>query len=306
MVLSFSYSTFGKCILAGEHSVLRGVPAVVFPVFSKSLTLKYEPTNDNLQAWFSGETGSAFQLLFSGVVDQALKQLNLSRDKLKGQCFIDGNLPIGTGLGASAALCVNVGMLFNHLGYVLKKDMYEFCRQLEDLFHGESSGVDIAAAVEGQGIVFSRGGDWRKVKTTWQPHLYISYSGQVGATSECVKQVKALFDEDLEKALQLDEQMAKAVEHVVGALESESEDRLEKLVQGIQLAENCFDQWQLTRGSVGRHIQELKEEGALAAKPTGSGNGGFILSLWKDPPSKQAVDKFHLIDIHAGASGSSS
>ena len=88
--------------------------------------------------------------------------------------------------------------------------------------------------------------------------------------------------EDLEKALQLDEQMAKAVEHVVGALESESEDRLEKLVQGIQLAENCFDQWQLTRGSVGRHIQELKEEGALAAKPTGSGNGGFILSLWKD------------------------
>ena len=55
-------------------------------------------------------------------------------------------------MGGSAALCVGITRFFAHLDYLPQDAIYEFSRSLEDLFHGESSGVDIAVAMEGQGI----------------------------------------------------------------------------------------------------------------------------------------------------------
>jgi mevalonate kinase len=45
-----------------------------------------------------------------------------------------------------------------------------------------------------------------------------------------------------------------------------------------------FSGWGLTTGVLGDHIQQLKDYGALAVKPTGSGDGGYVLSLWRQPP----------------------
>jgi mevalonate kinase len=30
------------------------------------------------------------------------------------------------------------------------------------------------------------------------------------------------------------------------------------------------------------HLGDLKRAGAVAVKPTGSGHGGYVLSLWRD------------------------
>jgi mevalonate kinase len=35
-------------------------------------------------------------------------------------------------------------------------------------------------------------------------------------------------------------------------------------------------------------MKEIEALGALAVKPTGSGDGGFILSLWKEAPPKNS------------------
>ena len=105
-------------------------------------------------------------------------------------------IPIGAGLGASAALCVAITKWFFYLGWIASEQMYEFARSLEDLFHGESSGVDIAVSLESKGIKFQRGGGREHINLAWRPKWYLSYCGKIGVTSECVEKSKKLYDKN--------------------------------------------------------------------------------------------------------------
>lgn len=286
---AFETRTYGKWILAGEHAVIRGTPALVFPLLSKELYWKFIPSNKPLEVRFLGARGEEMHLLFWGVIENALAKLGFHVSQLQGEILIDNALPVGGGLGASAALCGAVGQWCASQGWIEADDVYEFSRQLENLFHGESSGVDIAVALCGHGLKFVRGGVREKVEPKWWPRLYLSYSGQRGMTSECVERVKALFQSDLTLAEELDRQMGDAVELAIEAF-SLGEDRgFEKIQDAIRLARDCFERWGLVTGELKKHIAELEAAGAVAVKPTGSGGGGYALSLWKtEPPATLA------------------
>lgn len=282
--MSFKCQTFGKWILAGEHAVLRGHPALVFPVYSHSMTLEWQESSDPVMAEFEGVHGKEYRLLFWGVVEDALGRLEKSRSDLMGKITLTSSLPVGAGLGASAALCVAVSQWLSHLGWVAKDELYEFSRTLEDLFHGESSGVDIAVALAGEPIAFTRTGERESLIINWKPQWYLSFCGQRGVTSECVNKVKNLFKSDLKKAEKLDLQMAEAVGKARMSLQNDAPSGFGQLLEAIRLGESCFERWNLIDGSLSSHIKALKEAGALACKPTGSGGGGYVLSLWQEEP----------------------
>ncbi len=55
----------------------------------------------------------------------------------------------------------------------------------------------------------------------------------------------------------------------------------------IRKSNQCFEQWGLITENVKQHQAKLIEAGALAVKLTGSGGGGYVLSLWpSNPPEK--------------------
>ncbi len=285
--MNFEITTTGKWILAGEHAVLRGVSALVFPLRGKKLNLSFiKDQTQDLTLNFSGERGEEFQLLFWGVLERALEICKVSRSQIHGKVSLSSNVPIGAGLGASASLCVAIGRWFNSLGFVQEEELYDFCRQLENLFHGESSGVDIAVTLNQRGLHFERsGGVMRSLDLKWQPKWYVSYTGQRGMTSECVAKVKKLHILDPLKAKQIDEDMAQAVRICEKALTHEDSDMgFKDLVSGIELAQRCFKLWGLSEGLVSHHMKMLSEAGARAVKPTGSGDGGYVLSLWDSEP----------------------
>lgn len=276
---------FGKWILVGEHAVLRGSPALVFPVLAKSLVFKYEENHQPLTAEFIGESGGELRLLFWGVIEKALEMVGVARANATGHIVIESSIPVGAGLGASAALCVAVGRWLAWEGWVQESALYEFARQLENLFHGESSGVDIAVALSGKGLRFERAGARSELAPAWQPRWYISYSGKRGVTSECVSKVKNLWEIDRPLAEKIDRDMREAVHLAERALASKDEaEGTEFLARSIRLARTCFDRWGLSSGETAEHLSLLEREGALAVKPTGSGDGGFALSLWAAPP----------------------
>ncbi len=290
---NFEATAYGKWILAGEHAVLRGVSAVVFPVKSRNLTLHYTWSEQNLQLILDGEHGSELQLLVWGVLEKACELKKISRDSLKGTLKLVNTLPVGAGMGASATLCVVITRWLGHLGFVQEAEFYEFARNLENLFHGESSGVDIAVALSGQGLLFNRQGQREEIFPKWQPLFYISYSGKRGVTLDCVNKVKALIAENPNLGSKIDAEMKQAVELSLMSLGQTQSEGLPHLIRALEIAKNCFLQWGLTEGALDQHMNMLLEKGALAVKPTGSGGGGFALSLWQQEPPAEL--KSHLI-----------
>lgn len=285
MSLTMETTVFGKWILAGEHAVLRGSPALVFPVLAKTLKLQYIDRGDDLSVQFEGDHGSELRLLFWGVIEKAFEMTGHKRDEVRGEFRIHNSIPVGAGLGASAALCVGIGRWFQWKGWVKEAELAEFSRQLENLFHGESSGVDIAVALSGRGLHYERSGERYPLDANWEPQWFISYSGKRGVTSECVSKVKALWQSDPSLGEKIDHDMRDSVLMAERALQASSfEEGFDQLAEAINKARSCFEHWGLTSGQIGDHIQMLMDRGAYAVKPTGSGDGGYVLSLWRKAP----------------------
>lgn len=284
----------GKWILAGEHAVLRGCEAVVFPLESRYLQLKYSHKNSDLELQISGEKSAELELIIWSVIEKALKLLGVRRSELKGLVVMKSHIALGGGMGASATLCVALTEWLHHLGYVKSENKFSFARDLENLFHGESSGVDVAVTLARKPLVFLRDKGFSEIKIAQSPYLYLSYSGERGVTKDCIEKVKSLFVENPELALQIDRQMQEAVTEFKSLLQSEgssggsSGDSLLGWIKTMRKANNCFEQWGLVTENVKKHQKILLDAGALAVKLTGSGGGGYVLSLWERPFEQSA------------------
>ncbi|MBN8537087.1 MAG: hypothetical protein J0M15_08535 [Deltaproteobacteria bacterium] len=303
----FRTVAYGKWILSGEHSVLRGQEAIVVPLFSKKLYFEFLPGSqiDGLRIHIEGSHSSDIESIVRALFSKAIEILELKKFNLSGDIRIQNEIPLGSGLGASSSLCVAFGRWFCSMNLIEPNKVYEFSRNLENLFHGESSGVDIAVVLNEKPLIFKRPQSIEYIENYFKPHLYLSYSGQRGVTKDCVEKVKKIFLVDPEKAQRLDQSMVETTQLLKQAFIVSNEfnnsnavnsdqNREKQMILGINNAYSIFQEWGLTRGAIDEHISSLKRMGALACKPTGSGGGGYVLSLWPRSmvPSEQTEFEF--------------
>lgn len=285
MSYDFETTTHGKWILAGEHAVLRGHGALVFPLADKKLTLRYKKSPKPLYITHNGPYGEGCSAPIWQLIDTGLNALNIASSDITGELNITNHIPIGAGMGASAALCVGMTRWFQAC-FDSNIQIFEFARMLEDCFHGQSSGLDIAgAAAPAEGVYF-KSGVATPITSNWKPRWYLSYSGEPGITSECIKHVQILWQHDKPRAEALDERMTDSVSQARDALMNTTPEAIQLLAKAIHQASKCFEAWGLINSALDTHMKTLREAAALAVKPTGSGGGGYVLSLWETlPPS---------------------
>jgi mevalonate kinase len=264
-----------KWILCGEHSVIRGGKAIVFPLRNFSNILSFE-RSDN---FFIEDSCSKDTVLT--LFEKACRILDVAFEKIFGHIVVKSDIPVCSGLGSSAALCVNVAKIFKYFGYC--SDTFELARCLENEFHLKSSGSDIAAVLENKPIVFRENRVTEFLKPCFCPHMLLTYSGEKSATADCITVVRDFFLKDKKKAIESDMQMNLASDMCENAFK---EADFNKLKDGIMLGNDVFLRWGLYTEAMLFHVKNLLSDGAVAAKPVGSGLGGYIVSLWEEFPKK--------------------
>lgn len=278
----YQITTPGKWILTGEHAVTKGYPAIVFPLPSLGLRLEF----------FDGDRPLHIiaDEVLSDACERALTRILPPEEWPRGSLHIQCTIPVASGLGSSAALCGALGNWLVAQNKISAAEMLSTCVEMENEFHGQSSGTDIAAVCSGKPIWFEKNKPLQPVELGWQPKIYLSHSGQSSSTSASIAKVETYRQNHLAASKageDIDQQMGNTAEMMKFALSQNEMLGLRSLAEAIEIACLCFDRWGLLPDFVRAEIQRLKEAGALAVKPTGSGDGGYLLSLWSSAPSSE-------------------
>lgn len=284
---SIKLTSYAKWILAGEHAVIRGAAAVVFPLRAYKNELTFS-SGSSLEICGAGSLSDKEDLLSSHVeklLNMACDVTKIPQEKFLGRYEISNTIPIRRGLGSSAALCANITRLCNYLGY--EGDLLELGRELENLFHTNSSGLDVAVALRNQPLVFEQGKVQEVLNINDLPQMTLTFSKTTSATSSCVEAIQNIAKTDSAGAKLLDEKMNFAAKVCVEGLKS---GKIEPLMEGIGLANKVFKSWNLYNSEMIELENLLYKQGALAVKPIGSGLGGYLLSLWNELPTSNFYD----------------
>ncbi len=150
MKKTISASAPGKFHLVGEHSSVYGKPAMLCALNKRVKVTVEEKDSDN----FFIEDNKAMESVV------AIRSYIDKKYKIKTPKFelvVSSQLPIGRGLGSSAAFCAAVSYaLFGLNGLIGSLDeIYEAAYLGEKVFHGNPSGGDLAVSVYG-GVIWFR------------------------------------------------------------------------------------------------------------------------------------------------------
>jgi mevalonate kinase len=274
----------GKWVLTGEHTVMRGGMAIVFPYPEVNLCLDFFPREGERLTVYPPDAEQVIYKLLKIYENGLGKNSRFSWPA--GQLTIQSTIPQGAGLGSSAALCVAITKWIASATGLPVNKLAETARNLENHFHGSSSGMDIAAVLTNTPIVFEKRRTARRLKLDRYPRFTLHDTGLRSSTAKCISQVKALIAREPDRAISIDRAMNAASDKALTGLlaygRGEDHVGLITVAEAMRMALDCFSAsaWNLLLEAEQQLIDSLLSNGALAAKPIGAGGGGTVLALW--------------------------
>ena len=276
---------FGKVILFNEHFVVYGIPAVASAIGAKTTAsvdrspgAGHELKDERPET--PGYKAEKFQQQKESL-DTMLKFMKVDTEHNRYTITLGGDLIAASGVGASAASCAAIARAFSQeLGLNFSDEkVNEAAYEGEKGYHGTPSGIDNTAATYGGLIWYRREGSSQlteRMRLRKPVEIVMGNTGKVSDTKSVVAGVRQRKEKEPEKYARLfqnADRLARAARkelenfnlELVGAYMNENH----KLLQEIGVSSKELDVL----------VDLARDKGALGAKLTGTGMGGYMVAL---------------------------
>ncbi|MBF4569861.1 mevalonate kinase [Plantibacter sp. VKM Ac-2880] len=286
-----------KAILLGEHAVVYGSPAVALPVPS----LRVEASARHVAGASVLDTEISLGPLdpadpLGTTVLETLRHVGAEDDGV--EVVVRGTLPIGRGLGSSAAAAnAIVDAVADLYGVALDDaDRFELVQRGERVAHGTPSGLDARATSASAPILFTAGRvDHPPIR--FGGGFVVADTGARGSTRKAVADVRAFIERNPARGRTL---LAELEHGTLAGIADLAADRRDDLGTRMTAAQLVLDELGAGHPAITALIEVARAAGALGAKLTGGGQGGCIIALARDAASAERISQALL---EAGALG---
>ena len=275
----------GKVILAGEHFVVRGEPAIAMAISLRARA--YARFRRDKDIVIESEDLKVRSIPTKGIIKEELtpivslvnKIIKMSDCNRGIELRIRSEIPPASGMGSSAAVAVACVAALNGL-LNLNLGLDEVCKmayEAEVIVHKRPSGIDNTISTYGGVILYHKEKGFERIQYNMKGYKFIlADSGLPRNTGVMVSNVLSLYDK-----------YKRALEHVYRA----SRELVMMIVDALRRgdAEMLGDLMNINHGllsAIGVSNAKLEElvytarmSGARGAKITGAGGGGFIVAL---------------------------
>lgn len=220
-----TYSSPAKVILSGEHAVVYGKPALVCAIDQRLEFTVFDRSSQN----GNSEKGEIV-LMITDKVKQYLKDKKVKFTDKSFDFEINSAIPIGRGLGSSAALSVAAVSAFLkfYTGDDFEKEVINnLAFQIEKHFHKNPSGVDNTASCFGGLIFYRREFEFLKnisvlpfrIPKKIEENLFLIDSGaSIETTAEMVEMVGRMYNKKPSYTEQILNDIEKTTKRMVVAI----------------------------------------------------------------------------------------
>jgi mevalonate kinase len=257
----------GKVLILGEHAVVYGHPALAAAI-PRYLTVEVEPAREP-QVELPGLATPR------EVLGAALAIAREAGHQGGFHARVESEIPLGAGLGSSAALGVALARAFKP--GCAPEEAARLAMHVERAAHGAPSGVDPAACAHGGMISFQRGSVERVEGRVW---LCVALSGVARGTRSTVMPLAERRKTDP----RIDPMLAR-----LGALAREGRRDLGRLGPLMDEAHALLGELGVSCPELEEAVGKLKRAGALGAKLTGAGGGGAAIGLARDEAQARRI-----------------
>jgi mevalonate kinase len=275
----------GKVLLLGEHAVVYGHPALA-AALQRGVRIELTESPDA-----SIEVGSPAGISPPAeLLEAALEMAATIGAPSRFRAVIETELPLGAGLGSSAAVGVALARALSQFAGRPCPDerATELALGFERHFHGAPSGVDPAISASGGVILFRRGEPPQiaRVRARVRVFLCVALTGIVRGTRSTVL---PLSERRAARPDLYDPMLASLGELARGGATTLERGDLRDLGARFDEAQQLLAVLGVSCPELDDLVRLLRKATALGAKLTGAGGGGAALGLARDREHAEAL-----------------